>query len=222
MVGGVFQGSSTPDFSSNVVTLHTVSSLPPVAYTTAAVTNTNTFRYVRYLSPASGFGNVAEIQFYTPTGAPQTPTGLQTFRTSYSLDAGGSQDTATPAGDGTANLLKYAFNMVAPAPSTGQAAALGTPNISVVTSGGSAGLPLVDLDGTGKLRVTYVRRKSTSNSGISYAVEFSDTLANGTWAVNASATTAVTSIDATFERVVVTDANTLTKRFARVRITTSS
>jgi len=220
MVGGVFQGSSTPDFSSNVVTLHTVSSLPTVAYTTAAVTNTNTFRYVRYLSPAGGFGNVAEIQFYTPTGAPQTPTGLQAFRTSYSLDAGGSQDTATPAGDGTANLLKYAFNMVGTG--TGQGSNLSAANSSIIAANGSAGLPLVDLDGTGKLRVTYVRRKSTSNSGISYAVEFSDTLANGTWAVNASATTAVTSIDDTFERVVVTDANTLTKRFARVRITTSS
>jgi len=80
-------------------------------------------------------------------------------------------------------------------------------------------LPLVDVDGTGKLRVTYVRRKSTSNSGVTYAVEFSDALANGTWAVNASATTAVTSIDATFERVVVTDASTLNKRFVRVKVT---
>ena len=50
----------------------------------------------------------------------------------------------------------------------------------VLTANGSAGLPFMDVDGTGKLRVTYVRRKSTSNSGIGYVVELSDTLANGT------------------------------------------
>jgi len=98
---------------------------------------------------------------------------------------------------------------------------LNAANSSIITANGTAGLPLVDLD-AGKLRVTFVRRISTSNPGVGYAVEFSDTLANGTWAVNASATTVVTNIDAIFERVVVTDSNTLTKRFARVRITTSS
>jgi len=143
-------------------------------------------------------------------------TGVQAFRTTYGLATNGSQDLLIPAGDGVANLLKYAFNMLG----AGQAYALTTPNASILTANGSAGLPLVDADGTGKLRVTYVSRKSTSNSGISYFVEFSDTLANGTWAVNALATTAVTSIDATFERVVVTDANALTKRFVRVRVTT--
>jgi hypothetical protein len=51
-------------------------------------------------------------------------------------------------------------------------------------------------------------------------VEFSDTLANGTWAVNGSATSAVTNIDATLERVVITDnATGLGKRFIRVRVT---
>jgi len=101
----------------------------------------------------------------------------------------------------------------------GQGSNLNAANSSVIPSNGSAGLPQVDVDGTGKLRVTYVRRKSTSNSGVTYAVEFSDTLANGTWAVNASATTAVTSIDATFERVVVTDSNAPIKRFVRLRVT---
>jgi len=146
-----------------------------------------------------------------------TSTGVQTFRTTYGLATNGSQDSLTPAGDGVQNLLKYAFNMIGSG--TGQGSNLSAANSSVITANGSAGLPLVDVDGTGKLRVTYVRRKSTSNSGISYVVEFSGTLANGTWAVNASATTVVTSIDTTFERVVVTDANTSTRRFVRVRIT---
>ena len=61
---------------------------------------------------------------------------------------------------------------------------------------------------------------STNNPGVGYAVEFSDTLANGTWAVNASATTVVTNIDATFERVVVTDnATSANRRFVRTRVT---
>jgi len=144
------------------------------------------------------------------------PTGVATFRTTYGLASNGSQDLLNPAGDGVQNLLKYAFNMLGSG--AGQGSNLSAANSSVIPSNGSAGLPLVDVDGTGKLRVTYVRRKNTSNSGITYAVEFSDTLANGTWAVNASATTVVTSIDTTFERVVVTDSNTPTKRFVRVKV----
>ena len=150
---------------------------------------------------------VLAVPFNLTVGTP--PTGLAT---------NGTQDLLTPAGDGVQNLLKYAFNMMGAG--TGQGSNLSVANSSVIPSNGSAGLPLVDVDGTGKLRVTYVRRKSTSNSGISYVVEFSDTLANGTWAVNASATTVVTSIDTTFERVVVTDASALAKRFVRVRMST--
>jgi len=68
---------------------------------------------------------------------------------------------------------------------------------------------------------TYYISPTGNNNNPGTLVEFSETLANGTWAVNASATTALTTIDATFERVVVTDSNHSTKRFARVRVTTS-
>jgi len=57
---------------------------------------------------------------------------------------------------------------------------------------------------------TYYISPTGNNNNLGTLVEFSDTLANGTWTVNA-----------TFERVVVTDSNTPTKRFARVRVTTS-
>ena len=81
----------------------------------------------------------------------------------------------------------------------------------------SAGLPLVDLESAGNLRVNYVRRKATSNPGISYEVQISDDLV--TWAVNPSVTTVVTNIDATFERVLVTDCGiSPTKRFVRIRV----
>ena len=65
MVGGLFQGSNSPTFSTGVVDLYTVHAAPKAGVlTTAAVTNTATFRYVRYLSPADGYGNIAELDFY--------------------------------------------------------------------------------------------------------------------------------------------------------------
>ncbi len=144
--------------------------------------------------------------------------GLDNYRAVHGLSANGSQDLLTPAGDGVANLLKYAFNMIGSG--TGQASALTTPNASVLTPSGSAGLPYVSLlpAPSSSLQLTFIRRKASSAPGISYTVEFSDALA--TWAVNPSATESVTSLDATFERVTVTDSVAAPdKRFARVKVT---
>ena len=218
-VGSAFSyqvlASNTPTSYSNAsglppgVTLNTTTGLL-TGTPSAAGTYTPSFT-------ATNTGGTSPAVVVTLTIAP-APTGLETFRTTNSLAADGSQDLLTPAGDGVQNLLKYVFNMIGNG--TGQGSNLNAANSSVITANGSAGLPLVDVDGTGKLRVTHVRRKSSSNSGISYIVEFSDTLANGTWAVNTSATTNVTSVDELFERVVVTDNLTsATKRFVRVRVT---
>ncbi len=103
---------------------------------------------------------------------------------------------------------------------TGQAAALDTPNASVLTADGTAGLPLFG-DDAGRLQLTYIRRKASASPapGVTYAVEFSDALA--TWAVNEDATATVTDLGTTFERVTVTDSvSAPTKRFVRVRVTT--
>ncbi len=307
MNGGIFQGSSTADFSSGVVNLFTISATPAFAWNTATPSSAGPFRYVRYLAPSNSYGNVAEIEFrglvaavpgapssltassasasqinltwtdnannetgfklerspdgstgwtqiatpaanattysdtglsaatayyyrlrststdgdsaYTASASATTYNGLQSFRSTYSLAPDGSQDTATPAGDGVPNLLKYAFNMLGS--DTGQAATLATPNASVLTSGGTAGLPYVSI-GTGgdagKLQITFIRRKAASTPGITYAVEWSDALAS--WAINPSATASVTSLDSTFERVTITDDTaTPAKRFARVKVT---
>jgi len=64
MVGGKFQGSGVADFSSAVVDLYTVPTEPPVSWNEIAITNTSSFRYVRYLTPDYGYCNVAEIEFY--------------------------------------------------------------------------------------------------------------------------------------------------------------
>ena len=142
---------------------------------------------------------------------------LQTFRSANGLAANGSQDLLTPAGDGVPNILKFAFNMIGTDP--GQAATLATPNSAQLSPTGTAGMPFAAAEAvTGKLQLTYIRRKATSNPGITYAVEFSDALT--TWQINASATESITAIDSTFERVTVTDSTTPANRFVRVRVTT--
>lgn len=149
----------------------------------------------------------------TPNTLPTT--GLQDFRTTNGLAADGSQDLLTPANDDVKNLTKYAFNMLGAG--TGQAANLATPNVSVVGALGSAGLPRISVDGTGKLQITYIRRKSSSNSGITYTPQFGSSLSD--FATNPSAVESPVSIDSVFERVTVTDSVLPPgKRFARVRI----
>jgi hypothetical protein len=64
MVGGVFQGANQMDFS-DAVTLYTVGAQPATGvFTSVSIASTTAFRYVRYLSPNNGWGNVAEVQFY--------------------------------------------------------------------------------------------------------------------------------------------------------------
>ena len=64
MVGGKFQGANTSDFSDSV-TLYTVTDSPiELQYTVIPVTDTGRYRYLRYISPSNGYGNVADIQFY--------------------------------------------------------------------------------------------------------------------------------------------------------------
>ncbi len=83
MNGGVFQASNVADFSTGVATLFTIgaNANPANALTTQAVTAAGTYRYVRYLSPNGGYGNVAEVQFFgTPaaTTATASPTVIGT------------------------------------------------------------------------------------------------------------------------------------------------
>ncbi len=190
----------------------------PAANTTAATDSAlaagTTYYYRLRATNANG-----DSPYSATTGA-TTLTGLQSFRLAYGLAANGSQDLLTPAGDGVPNLLKYAFNLLGSG--TGQATTLATPNASVLSPSGSAGLPFASV-GTGgdagKLQLIFIRRKASGSPGISYVVEFSDALAS--WAVNASATESVTSIDTAFERVTVTDSvASQPKRFARVRVST--
>ena len=74
MLGGIFQGANNPIFA-NPVTLCTIATTPLEngAYTFQPVTDQTAFRYVRYLGPANGSCNVAEIQFFSPNPPPLPP-----------------------------------------------------------------------------------------------------------------------------------------------------
>jgi hypothetical protein len=107
-------------------------------------------------------------------------------------------------GDGVPNLLCYAFGM--------------DPFVSAASTGA---LPLVELTGTGaarKLRLTWLRRKASTNSGLTYLPEFGSNTA-AVWETVTGGT--ATSVDGTFERVVVEDTATTgteSTRFGRVKV----
>ena len=80
MNGGLFQGANVADFSTAVNLLILTNAPPESTFTAQAITNTTAFRYVRYLSPNGGYGNIAEAQFYSPSPSLPlvlfSPTGL--------------------------------------------------------------------------------------------------------------------------------------------------
>jgi len=164
--------------------------------------------------------NFEDDSDYTNIANATTFNGLQSFRSAYSLAADGSEDLLTPANDGVPNILKFAFNMLGGGGRNGEVASLATPNVAVLAVNGSTGLPLLGMGSgadSGKLNITYIRRKIASIPGITYIVEFADDL--DVWAVNASAVESVTSLDFTFERVTLIDSiASFDKRFVRVRV----
>ncbi len=63
MQNGIFELSNSSSFASRTV-LYTVPSTPPFEYQSIAIDNAASGRYLRYVSPANGFCNIAEIEFY--------------------------------------------------------------------------------------------------------------------------------------------------------------
>ncbi len=170
---------------------------------------------------ASNQGTMA-FQSFELTIEPGTLTGYDSWLVQWTtpeerLNSYLMHALSTPAGDGVPNLLKYAFNLLGTGP--GQSASLATPNLSALAVAGTAGLPAIGVSGDGRVTLLYVRRKAASQPGITYVVEFSSTLEPDSWTTNASATETVTSLDDTWERVLVTDSLAPTpRRFVRVRV----
>jgi hypothetical protein len=138
-------------------------------------------------------------------------TPLADWRSLHGLAANGSQDLANPSSDGVKNLLKYAFNM---APTAGS---LLQPNLTILTPTSTAGLPLITRNASGQLVITFLRRKASTMPGVTCTPETGNALNDFTALSLAGAT--ITSIDATWERVVVIDSIISAKRFGRVRVT---
>lgn len=64
-VGGMFQVSTTPDFSGDsVYTMYNVTSQPSAKWYSVPGNVVDAFQYARYLSPNGGWGNIAEVEFY--------------------------------------------------------------------------------------------------------------------------------------------------------------
>ncbi|MCX6874049.1 MAG: ExeM/NucH family extracellular endonuclease [Verrucomicrobia bacterium] len=141
-----------------------------------------------------------------------SPSPLQTWRALHGLASDGSQDLASAASDGVANLLKYAFNM---APNADD---LPRMNVSVLAPGGNSGLARIFRDGNGRLVVEFVRRKAATNPGINYQVQTGEDLTNLQPLDLTGATLA--SLDTTWERVTATDPAVTAKRFGRLNIST--
>lgn len=86
MVGGIFQGGYDPSFT-NPVTLYTVSTAPAYnLFTFQPITNYAAFRYVRYIGPANGNCNVAEVKFFGNSYAASLP-GIPTNVTAVAGDS---------------------------------------------------------------------------------------------------------------------------------------
>ncbi len=169
----------------------------------------------------NGFGQAGQPDIEI-LGSLQSPpsNALVAFRREFELNPNGSDDNLAPAGDGVSNIMKFAFNMIGN--DLAQRPTLHAPNTSILAVGGRAGLPNYHRDGSGRLVLTYVRRKATSNPGITYTAEFSETLAPSSWQAAGTDRETVVSIDETWERVSVSAPTTPPKMFGRVRISVVS
>ena len=80
MVGGKFQVTSVSDGTDTFEspeTLYTVTATPVTGvYTQVSLQLDRSFRYLRYLPPSSGWGNIAELEVYGYDAVPSVPVGL--------------------------------------------------------------------------------------------------------------------------------------------------
>jgi hypothetical protein len=148
-----------------------------------------------------------EIAYLTPN----TPFGY--WAEDMNLSGAGAMPLADIDFDGIVNLLEFAFRTDPHAVDTPLAAGTGT-----------AGLPIahfVNGPGGSRLELEYVRRKSTSGSGLTYIPEFASEA--GQWEPATAAPT-ITSLDANWERVILQDTAGIgaAMRFAHVRVTSAT
>ncbi|MGP4040950.1 cohesin domain-containing protein [Gracilibacillus sp. D59] len=64
ITGGKIQGSNVSP-TEGFVDLYTITSEPDSGWNAIAITSEESYRYIRYLSPDGGYGNIAELEFYS-------------------------------------------------------------------------------------------------------------------------------------------------------------
>lgn len=142
----------------------------------------------------------------TVTDVTEIDPGFASWTNAAGLSGTDAEPTAAPFGDGVPNLLKYAFNMNAAGP-----------DASVLTLGGTSGLPRVAVDTTDGQTVIafeFLRRRTGS---LAYEAQESTDLADFTPLVG---TVSTAPIDDDWERVIITPAASASPtRFFRVRVT---
>ncbi|MCX6873864.1 MAG: choice-of-anchor D domain-containing protein, partial [Verrucomicrobia bacterium] len=141
-----------------------------------------------------------------------TGTGLTAFQEWASASGLPTEQTdpgQAPQGDGVPNLLKFAFNLD-PTQADVRKLSVGADEMA-----GLPGETWVD----GVLRIEFIRRKACTNPGITYTPQFSSSV--DLW-TDFTGTPVVTSIDSTWERVVIEDAPPVgsTQRFGHLKVVT--
>ena len=96
MVGGVFQGANTLDWS-DAVNLFTITEAPPYSTMTAAtIALSGPYTLLRYLSPASSYGNIAELDFVgCAYGPPASSSSSSSSPSSSSSSSPSSSSSST-------------------------------------------------------------------------------------------------------------------------------
>jgi hypothetical protein len=170
---------------------------------TTPVLNSSTNYWVRIKSVLGA----STVYAKSNTAAVTVNAAVSPFETWASVLPDGQRGaTQTPQNDGVTNLEKFAFNLNPLAPDVRHL---------TVGANGTAGLPGGAYTG-GVLRLEFLRRKASTNPGISYTAQFGSTL--GAWTDIPVGTPAGTSIDATWERVIVNDPAGGLARFGRVKV----
>jgi endoglucanase len=64
LCGGMIQASNSANFSNGVVTLYTITNVPPSGtLTTVKLSNTTEYRYYRYIGPTNSYCDIEELEF---------------------------------------------------------------------------------------------------------------------------------------------------------------
>ncbi len=136
--------------------------------------------------------------------------GFQTWASSYALPGNTTLTAGDADADGLNLIIEYAFGLNPTLATRKLLDASNTPALPLVTPTGTT-------PATRFLQVEYLRRKNPSAYGLTYTPQFG---ASTTTFLDATTPETVTSVDATWERVLVKDAIApATRRFGRVKIT---